>query len=218
MARKRKSTGTGAALEAPLPAEVTVPAGVANPLELRHLDQAAIAGFSADRDAFLAHDLPQGALASGVLPETVEDFFARDPFSADYANFLKEMSRQRSGRRAKSAPEVNLSLRANLLERPYLMERPEEGALRGSAAVWRSLKDQLRQESEKLIDTSDVHDLLALERDLRGRKSLITSVVRGIDMLLKRLQQRLEAEGAAAEGPAAEPPQPAVRPAKPPQS
>ena len=169
-------------------------------LSLPGLEGAGVAGFTADRDSYLSQALPEGVDVSGVLPESEEAFYARDPFSADYADFLKSKgAARRSGRKAR----VDEGLRASLLERPYLMEKPEEAAHRGAAAVWRSLKDQLKQESQKIIDGSDASDLQALESELASRQALVTAVGRGIEMLLKRLRQRLNESPPAATDPAA---------------
>ena len=175
-------------------------------LSLPGLEGAGVAGFTADRDSYLSQALPAGVDTSGVLPESEEAFYARDPFSADYADFLKSKgAARRSGRKAR----VDEGLRASLLERPYLMEKPEEAAHRGAAAVWRSLKDQLKQESQKIIDGSDASDLQALESELASRQALVTAVGRGIEMLLKRLRQRLnESPSAAAVAPPAPEPAP----------
>ena len=204
MARKTHSVAPGSTT--PAGDNVDGPmAGVPGPtlasplLSLPGLEAAGIAGFTADRDSYLSQALPEGVDTSGVLPESEESFYARDPFSADYADFLKSRSAaRRSGRKAR----VDEGLRASLLERPYLMEKPEAAVHRGAAAVWRSLKDQLKQESQKIIDDSDAAELQTLESELASRRALVMAVGKGIDMLLKRLRQRLN------EGPA-----PAVTPA-----
>ena len=186
------------------------PMSVAAPLlSVPGLEGAGVAGFTADRDSYLSQALPDGVEFSGVLPETEEAFYARDPFSADYADFLKSRG---IARRTERKARVDEGLRASLLERPYLMEKPEEAAHRGAAAVWRSLKDQLKQESHKIIDDSDPSELQALESELASRQALVLAVSRGIEMLLKRLRQRLHdaPAAAAAAAPALAAPAPAA--------
>ena len=197
------------------------PMSVAAPLlSVPGLEGAGVAGFTADRDSYLSQSLPDGVAFSGVLPESEEAFYARDPFSADYADFLKSKG---AARRTERRARVDEGLRASLLERPFLMEKPEEAAHRGATAVWRSLKDQLKQESHKIIDDSDASELQALESELASRQALVSAVGKGIDMLLKRLRQRLHdapaptaaAAVAVAAAPAAVPAQTPDKPAKP---
>jgi hypothetical protein len=144
--------------------------------------QAAVAEFSSGRDSLL-----EGAVPPTLVRDSEEAFYARDPFSADYADFLKgraEITRAREAR-------VDKEMRANLLARPHLMERPEESTSRGAAAVWRSLKDQLANESLTILDRSDPEELLMLQRELQARKMVLDSITKGVDGLLKRVEQRL---------------------------
>lgn len=128
------------------------------------------------------------ALLSGPLQETEEEIGSRDPFAADYLEFL----RGKAVRQRKDPRRVDAELRANLLEKPYLTERPEEAGLRGAAAVWRSLRDQIREESLNMLDTSKRDELLMLQRELKARKSIVESVDHGLGLLLQRLKQRLD--------------------------
>ena len=144
---------------------------------------AAVAEFSSGRDALL-----EGSVPATLLPDSEEAFYARDPFSADYADFLKEKGQLRRDKAAR----VDEDLRADLLARPVLMERPEESTHRGAAAVWRSLRDQLKNESLAILDGSDPQELLMLQRELQARKMVLESVGKGIDGLLKRVEQRLD--------------------------
>ncbi len=144
---------------------------------------AAVAEFSSGRDALL-----EGSVPATLLPDSEEAFYARDPFSADYADFLKEKGQLRRDKAAR----VDEDLRADLLARPFLMERPEESTHRGAAAVWRSLRDQLKNESLAILDGSDPQELLMLQRELQARKMVLESVGKGIDGLLKRVEQRLD--------------------------
>ncbi len=180
---KRRAPGRRA--ESPLPSS--------EPVRFDDLDPSAIATFSSDRDGVLGSASPES-----LLPETEEAFYARDPFSADYAEMLRERGESRGPRR------VNAELRADLLERPWLMERPEEGGHRGAAAVWRSLRAQLHQTGLDLPDSSDAEELRLLQRELETHRMVIESVTKGLDGLLKRIAQRLEVLGreAPAEAPA----------------
>ncbi len=136
-----------------------------------------------ERDLFLDE-----ALVRDPMPDSRDEIAARDPFSADYMEFLRE----KALRNRVDPREVDTELRANLLEKPYLTERPEEAGLRGAAAVWRSLRDQIHEESLNLIDTSGRHELLILQRELIARKTIVETVDKGLGMLLDRLRQRLE--------------------------
>lgn len=160
--------------------------------------QASIADFSAERDDFLEQVMPPNA-----MPEDEEAFYARDPFSADYADFLKGKGDLRRTLR------VNGDLREDLLARPHLMHTPEEAAHRGAAAVWRSLRDQLHNESLAVMDGSDREELLMLQRDLEARKAVVDSVGKGLEGLLKRLKQRLTEVEAAPPEPVQTAPEPA---------
>lgn len=231
MAKKQAHPPGASAVPVPVPeADLDGPmSGVSGPalgaplLSVPGLEAAGIAGFTADRDSYLAQALPEGVAFSGVLPESEEAFYARDPFSADYADFLKSKG---AARRTERKARVDEGLRASLLERPFLMDKPEETAHRGAAAVWRSLKDQLKQESQKIIDDSDPAELQALESELASRQALVIAVGKGIDMLLKRLRQRLHEVPSAAAGiasletpvPTATVPDPEVAPPAPPEA
>lgn len=158
-----------------------------------------IGEFTASRDDILSAAVPES-----LLPDSEDSFYARDPFSADYADFLKgnaEAWRE-------NAASVDNELRANLLAKPYMMTKPEESTLRGAAAVWRSLRDQLKNESLAILDRSDPAELLMLQRELRTRKMLLDSVSKGVTGLLSRVEQRLEAgspTSAGADGTASDP-------------
>jgi hypothetical protein len=174
---KKSSAGggkTGGAREMP-----DMPFGAVKDIDIA---QAAVAEFSAGRDSLL-----EGAVPPTLVRDSEEAFYARDPFSADYVDFLRdkaEIGRTRETR-------VDAELRADLLARPYLMERPEESTNRGAAAVWRSLKGQLANEGLSILDGSDPEELLMLQRDLQARKMVLDSVAKGVDGLLKRVEQRL---------------------------
>lgn len=182
-AGKKASGGTGTDA-APTPAQAVFP-GV--DVDLAH--GGGIGDFTAGRD-----DLLSAAVPATLLPDSEEAFYARDPFSADYADFLKDKA---DLRREKTA-RVDLELRADLLAKPHLMAKPEESTHRGAAAVWRSLRDQIKNESLGILDRSDPEELLLLQRELRTRQMVLESVAKGVDGLLKRVEQRL------AEGPAPE--------------
>lgn len=176
----RKSSKKGASPAASPPADIPdMPFAAIQDVDIA---QAAVAEFSSGRDALL-----EGAVPPTLLPDSEEAFYARDPFSADYADFLKTKA---DIRWAKEAP-VNAEMRADLLARPHLMERPEESTHRGASAVWRSLKDQLKNESLTILDRSDPEELQMLLRELRVRKMVVDSVAKGVDGLLKRVEQRL---------------------------
>ncbi len=151
---------------------------------LHDLENASLSTFAADRDEFLDVDIPESA-----LPQTEDDFLSRDPFSADYVEFQHakaELRREVEG-------HVKTELREDMLVKPHLMKKPEEGAHRGAAAVWRSLRDQLHEESLAQIDTSGKEELLLLKNDLITRKAVVDTVSEGIGNLLKRLDGRLKA-------------------------
>ena len=151
-----------------------------NPVDISN---AAVLGFGSERDSLL-----DGQVPPTNLPDTEEAFYARDPFSADYADFLKY---KRDIREEEAQPRVDEGLRADLLRRPHLMERPEESTHRGAAAVWRSLKDQLKNESLEILDRSDPEELQMLRRELSARQMVLASVGKGIEGLIKRVDQRL---------------------------
>lgn len=161
---------------------VSAAAVAPSPADITGLSDAAIESFSQDRDELLGRLPPES-----LLPGSEEAFYARDPFSADYADFLKEKGEMR---RAK-AVSFDEELRASLLARPQLMEKPEESAHRGAAAVWRSLRGQLHNEGLELLDTSNIEELEMLQRDLKTRKMVLDSVTKGVDGLLKRVEQRI---------------------------
>lgn len=170
-----------------------IPIGATAPADepsLQEIEQAGVAGYAEQDGANIDAMVPQTVQVHGILPEDEEAFYARDPFSADYADFLKYKG---DARRAEKRARIDEGLRASLLEKPMLMDKPEEAAHRGAAAVWRSLKDQLHQELEKLIDVSDETELDALERDIASRRTLVAAVSRGLDMLLERVRQRRKA-------------------------
>lgn len=170
----------------PLPAQADVQ-GI--DMDLTH--GGGVGEFTSGRDDVLSAAVPET-----LLPDNEEAFYARDPFSADYADFLKskaEMQRERT-------PRVDAELRADLLAKPYLMAKPEESALRGAAAVWRSLRDQLKGESLAILDRSDPEELLMLQRELRARQMVLESVAKGVDGLIKRVEQRLDKDGPAPAG------------------
>lgn len=155
--------------------------------------------YAAERDSLLGEPL-----AETTLPESEDEFAARDPFSSDYLEFQKANLEQRRFEQRK----VDGQLRADLLARPHLMKEPGESGTRGAAAVWRSLRDILRQESATLMDSSRLDELLDLKRELEGRKGIVEAVATGLDKQLQRLDQRIaaarEAEDAAARPDAAD--------------
>lgn len=176
----RKSSRKAAAPAAPRSADIPdMPYAAVQDVDIA---QAAVAEFSSGRDVLL-----EGAIPPTLLPDSEEAFYARDPFSADYADFLKTKA---DIRRTNDAP-VDAEMRADLLARPHLMERPEESTHRGASAVWRSLKDQLKNESLTILDRSDPEELQMLLRELRVRKMVVDSVAKGVDGLLTRVEQRL---------------------------
>lgn len=196
---KATGTGNGAALP-PTPAQATFP-GV--DVDLAH--GGGIGDFTSGRD-----DLLSAAVPATLLPDSEEAFYARDPFSADYADFLKD----KADLRREKAPRVDAELRADLLVKPHLMAKPEESTHRGAAAVWRSLRDQLKNESLAILDRSEPEELLLLQRELRARQMVLESVAKGVEGLIKRVEQRLAeaplpAETALPETPPAMPTPPA---------
>lgn len=129
----------------------------------------------------------QGLDENGV-PLGMQELVNRDPFTAEYVQFRLDQAR---GRR-ENAQSVDTQKRADLLTNPHLMEKPAEVGNRGAVAVWRSLRDLLREESTTLMDTSNVHELQMLRRELFSRKTLIEAVTMGLDMQLKRLDERIK--------------------------
>lgn len=193
MAGKTDKTGGAARGRDGNRTAVTTPAQASFPgvdVDLTH--GGGIGDFTAGRD-----DLLSAAVPATLLPDSEEAFYARDPFSADYADFLKDKAEMRR----EKAPRVDTGLRADLLAHPHLMAKPEESTHRGAAAVWRSLRDQLKNESLAILDRSDPEELLMLQRELRARQMVLDSVAKGVEGLLKRVEQRL-AEGPAAASPA----------------
>ena len=61
------------------------------------------------------------------------------------------------------------------------------------AAVWRSLRDLLRGETQALIDNSELEELLMLKRELTTRKAFAEAVNSGLESQLLRLEQRIAA-------------------------
>jgi hypothetical protein len=185
MAAGSKEGGSKGGAAAPAVAPGTMPEIADMPFAaVQDVDiaQAAVAEFSSGRDSLL-----QGAVPPTLVRDGEEAFYARDPFSADYVDFLRgkaEISRAR-------VTQVDTELRADLLARPYLMERPEESTNRGAAAVWRSLKGQLANEGQTILDGSDTEELLMLQRELQARKMVLDAVAKGVEGLLKRVEQRL---------------------------
>ncbi len=151
---------------------------------LQALENATLTAFAADRDALIDDMVPAAA-----LPADRDEFYHRDPFSGDYVDYVNA----REGSRTDGGAKVARKLREDLLSKPHLLPKPEEGANRGAAAVWRSLRDQLHQESLGMIDSSDREELLILKGDLMTRKALVDSVGEGLTNLIKRLDQRLAA-------------------------
>jgi hypothetical protein len=171
MAKRTRTTAGGRLGAAPATAE---------PVAFNDLDASTVATFASERDEILGV-----APEASLLPETEEAFYARDPFSADYGDMLHDRKDLRLTR-------VNQTLREDLLEKPYLMERPEEGATRGAAAVWRSLRAQLHGTSVDLPDGSDPEELRLLKRELEAHRMVVESLTKGLDGLVKRIGQRLD--------------------------
>lgn len=140
--------------------------------------------FGTERDTLLSGELPDSA-----LPQDETEFAARDPFSADFILFRLDRSKRRGQQKAR----LNKQLRADLLEKPHLMENPAESGTRAGAAVWRSLRDLLRGETQALIDNSELEELLMLKRELTTRKAFAEAVNSGLESQLLRLEQRIAA-------------------------
>lgn len=170
--KKKRRSSAGRRSEDSPPAQIAIESSAA----------AVVAGFTAERDDLIGQ-LPQ----QSAMPASEEAFYSRDPFSADYTDFVKEKGRLKRQARAR----VDGELRADLLAKPYLMEVPDEAAHRGAGAVWRSLRDQLHNESLGVIDGSDIEEIKLLERELKARKLIVAAVSTGIDDLLKRVGHRL---------------------------
>lgn len=152
------------------------------PRDNDRLAEATEAMFAFEREMVL-----DGVTPEYSLPQSEDEFYARDPFSADYVLFRHEQSQKRQEKRAR----VNVQLRADLLERPHLMEKPGEAGSRGAAAVWRSLRDLLRNQTEALIDSSSLDELMMLKRELETRKAIVEAVNTGLEHQLTRLEKRL---------------------------
>lgn len=146
------------------------PAGVAG---------TAMEAFVSSRDADLGGNVPPSA-----LPATDEEFRDRDPFSADYADFWED---QRAAK-IKKEGQVDQEMRADLLAQPHLMENPEESAMRGSAAVWRSLRGILGRDVEAILDSSNLSELDAFRRELESRQILVDAVSDTMGAQVKRLK------------------------------
>ncbi len=131
-------------------------------------------------------ELVPNELAVAALPGDREEFMARDPFSEDYVLFRKERAAAKQNEEV-----VNAKVRDDLLEKPYLMPNPVEEGVNGAAAVWRSLRDILHEESRKLIDTSGKTELMMLRRELLTRKAIVEAVNAGIANQLERLDKRV---------------------------
>lgn len=185
-----KKAAAGKAAAGP-PTDTTMPTPAQSDIQGVDMDLThggGIGEFTSGRDDVLSAAVPET-----LLPDSEEAFYARDPFSADYADFLKNKADMRQDK----APRVDTELRADLLAKPHLMAKPEESALRGAAAVWRSLRDQLKNESLEILDRSDPEELLMLQRELRARQMVLESVTKGVDGLIKRVDQRLDEVSAA---------------------
>lgn len=154
---------------------------MAAPVAFDDLDSSTVATFASERDEILGV-----APEASLLPETEEAFYARDPFSADYGDMLHDRKDLRLTRK------VDHRLREDLLEKPFLMERPEEAGTRGAAAVWRSLRAQLHGSSVDLPDGSDPEELRLLRRELEAHRMVVQSLTKGLDGLVKRIGQRLD--------------------------
>lgn len=152
---------------------------------LVQLENASLDMFSSERDEMLPVDMD-------AVPVIVDkdDFISRDPFSADYVDFaMGRKALKKDG----GAAAARRKLRDDLLSRPHLMPKPEEAAHRGSAAVWRSLRDQLKEISLGQIDSSGPEELQLLRNDLMARKQIVDSVAEGLTKLIERLDNRLAA-------------------------
>jgi len=143
-----------------------------------------MATFLADRDSVLG-----GEISDPVLPQSEEDFALRDPFSADYIEFRLQQAQYKNRIEGRANPQ----LRADLLASPHLLEKPAESGSRGAAAVWRSLRDILGDESLQVMDSSGREELLHLKRELMSRKAVVAAVGEGIGKQLQRIEQRLSA-------------------------
>lgn len=154
------------------------------PADLNRIAESAREMFAFERDVLLDGDIPDSA-----LPQDEDALFDRDPFSADFVAYRIGQSQ----RRKEKYKALNEQLRDDLLEHPHLLEKPAESGTRGAAAVWRSLRDLLRGETEGIIDGSSVEELKMLKRELETRKAIVEAVNTGLQHQLKRLEQRLSA-------------------------
>ncbi len=157
-------------------------------------------GFLEAQALHLTGDLTEGALRpSGTesagpgadeygLPLSMQELAARDPFTEEYIQFRSGQAKKRREREQ----EVDVNIRADLLKNPHFMEKPAESGNRGAVAAWRSLRDQLKGESTALMDSSGLADLQMLRRELFTRRTLIEAVKMGLDMQLKRLDDRIK--------------------------
>ena len=157
--------------------------GTSDASKASKLDEATLTFFASDRDSFLTEDLPQS-----FLPQGEEEFMSRDVFSADYVEFLYAKRDVNESVRG-----VNAALRESLLEKPHLMEKPEEGAHRGAAAVWRSLKDHLHNETLDRVDSSGREELVQIRNELELRRAVVRALDQRMGDLLKRLDDRMSA-------------------------
>lgn len=158
------------------------PSPGAMPADANRIAESAEDMFAFERDMLL-----DGDIASSLLPQGEDELFDRDPFSADFVTFRIAQSQARKEKYA----ALNEQLREDLLQSPHLMEKPAEAGNRGAAAVWRSLRDLLRGETEALVDSSSVEELMLLKRELETRKTIVEAVNTGLESQLKRLEQRL---------------------------
>lgn len=117
------------------------------------------------------------------------DAAGQDRFSPEHLDRASALSERRPVRK------VDEELRADLLERPHLFANPQENGRRGLVAVWRSLKDQLRDETLTIIDSSTPSELAMHRRELESRRAVVASVEQGLEILIARIDQRLAESG-----------------------
>ncbi|MEM1315130.1 MAG: hypothetical protein AAGI51_11280 [Pseudomonadota bacterium] len=181
MAAKKGEDGAAEAGSGGLPADGASYRMVDGRLTVMGVDNASLQTFASGHAAL--DDLPDQSLAEYEAAAE-----AADRFSAESLDRASARSAHRPVR------QVDEALRADLLERPHLFATPQENGRRGIVAVWRSLKDQLRDETLKMIDGSSRAELMMHRRELESRRAVVASVEKGLESLLERIDRRL-AEG-----------------------